>query len=224
MKCKKMFVLAIVVFFGVMATWGQVVVGSLINFDDQPVGAIVYEQYRSAGVIFSSVDFDFVSFTTSPVFNGVVVSNHWPTSAPRSIEPTRTGVFKHAPFPNFPALQMEFVLPGNDIPATTDYVHLFSDAAINDGGGANPVIMLGFGLDGSLLDSSSGDDNVPNLLLSVSHEGIHKVVVVLGQYGGLDIETYDNVYFNTPIPEPASAVMLGLGGFFLVLRRRRRQA
>ena len=123
-------------------------VGLTIDFEDQFDGVIVNNQYQSQGVIFSSVDFNPDTLLTSPVYDGVVIATHWVSSGQLSIEPTRTGVFQSGPFPNFPALQMEFVLPGTNTPATTDYVSLHLDTSTNDGNGNDPITIYAFDLNG----------------------------------------------------------------------------
>ena len=172
-----------------------------LTFDEHLPGTILHDQHRAQGVVFSSAGYDFVTRRASPAFDGVVVASHWPSSGQRCVQPTRSGRFQDIPFPDFPALELRFVVPGTNAPASTNFVSLRLDASPNDGH-LDGISMIAFDVRGRPVAASTVDDRIPNALLSVSGPWIHRVVVVKNESDSGDMETYDDVCFTRPRPSP----------------------
>lgn len=174
---------------------------TVLTFDEHLPGTILNDQHRDRGVVFSSVGYDFVTRCTSRTFDGVVVASHWPSSGRRCVQPTRSGRYQDKPFPDFPAMQLRFVVPRTNIPAVTNFVSLRLDASPDDGN-IDGISMIAFDVHGRPVAASTVDDRIPNALLSVSGPFIHRVVVVKNEGKSDDMETYDDLCFRRPRPAP----------------------
>lgn len=87
--------------------------------------------------------------------------------------------------------------------------------------GPKLVTMYAFGLNGRLIDTSTVYDDVPNEMLSISSRAINKVIVHFNQGSTGDFDTYDNIYFDTPVPEPITIFTFALGGLTLLKKQRK---
>lgn len=117
-------------------------------------------------------------------------------------------------------IMVSFFDNGNtSAPLTTDFVSIRGDNRTTSG---LPVWLNAFDVYGTLIGSDTADDigNVGVALeLTISIPGIHYV-----QFFGTDGEggtvAFDDLRFNTPVPEPATVALLGLGSLVLLKKRR----
>jgi len=105
-----------------------------------------------------------------------------------------------------------FVLPGTLTLGETDYVSF----TIGDTGGDLDIFEIrSYNLVDTLFDTQNVS-NASRFPVTISLSGIHRVEVDFsGDYG----YSLDDLSFTTPVPEPMTICLLGLGS--LLLRRRR---
>lgn len=109
-------------------------------------------------------------------------------------------------------ITISFWDPSNPtVPATTDFVSIMSDLR----GSSHTVSFDAFDIAGNLVDTDGGVD-AGGVVYSVSASSIHSVrfsgvnTPTIGGSGGvgLDLLTFNSV---TPIPEPSTSLLVGLG-------------
>jgi len=120
---------------------------------------------------------------------------------------------------NFP-ITVSFFDDGNiSVPAITDFVSIRGDNHTTSG---LPVYLNAFDSTGILIGSATAVDTGPvgvALTLQVSTPGIHSVQF-FGTNGEGGSVAFDDLRFNTPVPEPATLSLLGLGSLVWLRKRR----
>jgi len=107
-------------------------------------------------------------------------------------------------------IYFSFVQPGTSTPGVTNSV-LFT---IGDGGADLDVFQIrSYNLSNVLINTQNVSKEW-RFLVTVNTPGIHRVEIdFTGDYG----YSMDDLIFNAPVPEPATLLLVGLGG--LILRR-----
>lgn len=181
---------------------------AFIDFDDQPSGTIITDQYQSLGVIFSN---HLVVVGPSPTTNAV--------SAPNSV-----AFYNPANLMSNYTVRADFVLPGTSTTAVTDFVAFTPTDASNQG---TQFILSAYNSGGvfitsasRLVDSSGTYNPAVDTEVSVSAPGIAYVeMTVFHTFGNRVIEG-DDFRFNEPVPAPATLPAV-LGSLLLAGARRR---
>lgn len=191
----------------------------LITFDDLtgmanapgtavPVASQLSDQYLSSGVRFGSGSaFVAVVNLTSSGPNHAI-------SNPNGIGGVSEGTLSYGT-----PIEMSFFDVFTGDAGVTDAVSIRGDQIAI----AGTATLTAFGLDGSLLGSVTANDVNGGLTLSLALAGIHRVR--LSETSATI--AFDNLFFNTPVgpvrvPEPSSALLLGMGVLGLLAARRRR--
>ena len=211
---KHLRVLLVIVFMGFL--WSSTTLAMLIDFDDYPTGPLSFapaDRYQTLGVIFNR---------DIPVYSVAVLEPQWWVnkfengggSLPnvmglsRSLDPRLS-------------IDMQFVIPGTYIPATTDYVSvLLADSEV----GSTIGLVEAFDINGNLLASlspttpQSSTRSIQFNMLGIS------MIRFTDVDDGVEI---DNINFNTPntqpspVPEPSTLLLLGSGFLGVVGLRKR---
>ena len=174
-----------------------------------PLGSQLTDQYLSSGVRFSSGSgFAAVVNLTSSGPNHAITN-------PNGIG----GVNSAGALSYGTPIEMSFFDVFTGDAGVTDAVSIRGDQIAI----AGTATLTAFGLDGSLLGSATANDVNGGLTLSLALAGIHRVR--LSETSATI--AFDNLFFNTPIgpvrvPEPSSALLLGMGVLGLLAARRRR--
>jgi hypothetical protein len=118
------------------------------------------------------------------------------------------------------SITVSFFDNGNiSAPLTTDFVSIRGDNYTTSG---YPVYLNAYDLNGNFIVSDTKVDigNVGVALeLTVLAPGIHSVQF-FGTDGGWGSVAFDDLIFNTPVPEPATIALLGFGALSLLRRKR----
>lgn len=116
-------------------------------------------------------------------------------------------------------IEISFFDPATGLPGVTDFVSIRGDQIAI----AGTATLTAFGLDGAALGSFTADDVTGGLTLTLGLAGIHRVA--LSETSGTI--AFDNLEFNAPgaaaVSEPASLLLLGIGGVGLLAKARRRR-
>jgi len=121
---------------------------------------------------------------------------------------------------NFPITVSFFDNGNTSVPAITDFVSIRGDNHTTSG---LPVWLYAFDLHDNLIGSDIAHDIGGvgvTLTLQVSTPGIH-YVQFFGTNGEGGSVAFDDLRFNTPVPEPATVALLGLGALSLLRKRRK---
>jgi hypothetical protein len=120
---------------------------------------------------------------------------------------------------SFP-ITVSFFDNGNiSAPLTTNFVSIRGDNWTTSG---LSVYLKAFDLDGNLIDQDVATDTGGvgvTLTLTVIAPGIHSVQF-FGTDEGTGTVAFDDLTFDTPVPEPATICLLGLGCLTLLRRKR----
>ncbi len=169
--------------------------GTVLNFDDLPVGSMVDSNYRSKGALFS--------------IGCVVHAYGEPGFGPNVGSPPHCLAVFEQP------IRIDFVVPGTEIPGTTDNVSVWmSDTEV----GSLLGILDAYDADGLLLDHT--EITTPGTredVLNVEGEGIAYVLI----RADIDGSVVDNIDIGIPVPEPATLSLLAVGALTLIRRRRK---
>lgn len=123
---------------------------------------------------------------------------------------------------------------------SSDYYALIVDPSgdtigLGDGLGDGDIDYdagIGTGIDGIQNDSTAAGSYGTTFDLSLiqgfvptfGEDGVYTIQIIDGWAGGTDVEVLGNAtvtFFTNPVPEPSSAVLLGLAALGLVKRRRK---
>ncbi|KQP43110.1 VPLPA-CTERM sorting domain-containing protein [Pseudorhodoferax sp. Leaf274] len=171
-----------------------------IDFETAPEWAPIAEHYAASGVRFGggaeglrNQDPDFVYFSNNPSPVGILVGNA--AAATMNVDGGFSGAF------SFWYSSLDAVLGGVSIWSGLD---------------GNGTLLASFDLAGNAQDGCDGATYCNFDLLSTSFSGVAYSVTFAEAIG------YDDVTFNA-VPEPASALLMGLGLAGLAASRRRRK-
>jgi len=164
--------------------------GTVLNFDDLPVGSTVDSNYRSKGALFSM---------------GCVVHAYGEPGFGTNIgsPPHCLAVFEQP-------LRIDFVVPGTDIPGTTDNVSVWmSDNSV----GSLLGVLYAYDADGLLIDhTETSTPGTREQVLHVEGEGIAYVLI----RADIDGSILDSIDISVPVPEPGTLSLLAIGGLVVV--------
>lgn len=184
-----------------------------INFDDAAPGNLS-DFYAPQGVVFSTVNYDSVAGTITDVSPYAVVVD----DAARAI--SDPNVVTMAAGGN--AILLSFLVPGTLTPGLVDMVSISTDALADNDPRDDAVLLFALGTNGNILAVDSAfDTETKTLLITRATTDIAKAVIQLRPApNSTDSETFDNLSFTAPIPEPTMALLV-VSGALAVLRRRR---
>jgi hypothetical protein len=110
-------------------------------------------------------------------------------------------------------IYFSFVQPGS---STAGYTNSLSFTIGDTGGDKDRFEIRSYDLTDGLIQTLN-ISNYSRFLVSINLPQIHRVEIdFLGDFG----YSMDDLTFNTPIPEPATLLLLGLGGMALLRKRR----
>jgi hypothetical protein len=191
----------------------------LLNFDELPAvnhnaGTFIGPASRVSTNYLSAYG---ILFTSGGGYVGVVDNG---TSLPNGISGSTSGNL--VTYGQANPISATFWMPSNpSMAAGTNFVFLQGDTDPTNGGWQ--VTLNGYDLNNNLVASNTVTDvGGETLTITSASANIHRIVFLgsPGDFGGVGV---DNFMFNpvSPVPEPTTAVAVGLG-LFAACRRRRR--